>query len=215
MPSHQPHLAYALARWASAAMWVVKSTPPCLALYCDLKHTFSHGSPAASFCHRRGWLTCRHTKHIWRMHLPAAMWVVNFCDSCSALSVAFILSSSAVSLQGVADIPSHQPHLAHALARWASAAMWVVKSTPPCLAFFCDPKPASSQDLPAVPSQGVAYMPPHQAHLAHALARWASAAMWVVNCYEACCALSVTFQLFLLLLCRCRELPTCRHTKRI
>jgi hypothetical protein len=32
-----------------------------------------------------------------------------------------------------------------------------------------------------LPLQGVAYMPPQQAHLAHALARWASAAMWVVK----------------------------------
>ncbi|WIA21100.1 hypothetical protein OEZ85_005418 [Tetradesmus obliquus] len=29
--------------------------------------------------------------------------------------------------------------------------------------------------------QGVAYIPPHQAHLVHALARWAAAAMWVVK----------------------------------
>lgn len=30
-------------------------------------------------------------------------------------------------------------------------------------------------------AQAVAYFPPHQAQLTHALARWASAAMWVVK----------------------------------
>jgi hypothetical protein len=58
-------------------------------------------------------------------------------------------------------------------------------------------------------------MPPHQAHLAHALARWASAAMWVVNVSVKCCALSATVKLFSLLLCHRRELPTCHLINHI
>jgi hypothetical protein len=75
MPAHQAHLAHALARWASAAMWVVKSTVRPLVAG-QLRNELSGVLLPAEL----EWL-------LEQPHRPLALGQVGACASSVALSV--------------------------------------------------------------------------------------------------------------------------------